>query len=89
MDLAVPDTEGGGDRIDALTAGFGRVFALMGVSALIFQLLFTARIHRYLGVGVAMRILPVTMALGTVGLFVARGVDSSSSSERLSGAEDR
>ena len=70
MEQAVPSGEGV-DSMDALTAGFGKVFALMGVAALIFQLLFTARIHRHLGVGVAMRVLPVTMALGTVGLFVA------------------
>jgi AAA family ATP:ADP antiporter len=70
MEQAVPNAEGGA-RLDALTAGYGNFYVLMGVSALIFQLLFTARIHRYLGIGVAMRILPFTMALGTTGLFIA------------------
>ena len=58
-------------RLDDLTGGFGDFYAIMNTSALLFQLLFTARIHRRLGVGFAMRVLPVTMALGTTGLFVA------------------
>jgi len=60
----------GGER-DALTAFFGNFYSVMGVSAFVFQLLFTARIHRTLGVGFAMRVLPGTMGLGTIALFVA------------------
>ena len=70
MEQAVPGAEGGA-RLDALTAGYGNFYVLMGTSALIFQLLFTSRIHRHLGIGVAMRVLPFTMALGTTGLFIA------------------
>ena len=62
------------NRLDALTGGFGDFYALMNISALVFQLLFTARIHRKLGVGFAMRVLPVVMALGTAGLLIAASV---------------
>jgi AAA family ATP:ADP antiporter len=56
---------------NAIGRFYGNFFFWMGVASFIFQLLFTARIHRTLGVGVAMRILPVTMAIGTVGIFFA------------------
>ncbi len=52
-------------NLDDATRFFGNFFSIMGVSAFLFQLAFTSRIHRLLGVGVAMRILPVTMALGS------------------------
>ncbi len=55
--------------LDQRTAFFGNFFSIMGVSAFLFQLAFTARIHRYLGVGFAMRLLPVTMGLGTAALI--------------------
>jgi len=57
--------------LDQRTAFFGNFYSIMGISALAFQLIFTSRIHRLLGVGVAMRVLPVTMGLGTVTLFLA------------------
>jgi ATP:ADP antiporter, AAA family len=57
--------------LDQRTAFFGNFFTVMGISAFVFQLLFTARLHRVVGVGVSMRVLPVTMAVGTVGLFFA------------------
>lgn len=69
MEVATADFEG--NRLDALTGGYGNFYTLMGSMALVIQLLFAARIHRHLGVGIAMGILPVTMALGTMGLFVA------------------
>jgi AAA family ATP:ADP antiporter len=53
------------------TEFFGNFYSIMGVSALIFQLLFTSRIHRRLGIGFAIRVLPVTMALGTVAILGA------------------
>jgi len=56
--------------LDQRTAFFGNFFSIMGVSAFLFQLAFTARIHRYLGVGFAMRLLPVTMGLGTAALIL-------------------
>lgn len=70
MEQAIPEV-GSGDRLDALTGGYGNFYVLMNVSALAFQLLFTARIHRKLGVGFAMRVLPVTMLVGTLGIFAA------------------
>ena len=57
--------------LDARTAFYGNFYSVMGISAFIFQLAFTSRIHRSLGVGIALKILPVTMAIGTVALFVA------------------
>ncbi|MDX1643099.1 MAG: Npt1/Npt2 family nucleotide transporter, partial [Thermoanaerobaculia bacterium] len=59
--------------LDERTAFFGNFFSVMGVAAFFFQLLFTARIHRTLGIAFAMRVLPVTIAIGTVALFVTAG----------------
>jgi ATP:ADP antiporter, AAA family len=59
--------------LDQRTAFFGNFFTIMGVSAFLFQMLFTARIHRLLGVGFAMRVLPSTMGVGTLVLFAAAG----------------
>lgn len=53
------------------TAFFGTFFSLMGVAAFVFQLAFTTRIHRLLGVGFALRVLPASLSAGTVGLFLA------------------
>ncbi len=57
--------------LDQRTAFFGNFYTLMGVSALLFQLAFTSRIHRLLGVGFALRVSPTVMALGTGLLFGA------------------
>ncbi len=56
------------------TAFFGNFFSVMGISAVIFQLVFTGRIHRTLGISFAMRILPVSLALGSAALLVAAGM---------------
>ncbi|MDJ0838174.1 MAG: MFS transporter [Acidobacteriota bacterium] len=45
---------------------FGQLYSLISFAALIIQVSFTARIHRTLGVGVAIRVLPVSVLLGTV-----------------------
>lgn len=60
--------------LDQSTAFFGNFFSIMGIAAFLFQLAFTSRIHRVLGVGFAMRVLPVSMGLGTVALFLAAGM---------------
>lgn len=52
------------------TEFFGNFFSLMGVAALVFQLLFTSRIHRVLGVGFALRVLPVSLSAGTLALLI-------------------
>ena len=57
--------------LDQRTAFFGNFYSVMNLAAFFFQLSFTARIHRLLGVATAMRVLPATMGLGTVALFVA------------------
>jgi AAA family ATP:ADP antiporter len=59
--------------LDQRTAFFGNFYSVMGIVAFLFQLVFTARIHRTLGVGAAMRILPVMMAIGTFALIGAAG----------------
>jgi AAA family ATP:ADP antiporter len=51
--------------LDDATRFFGNFFSIMGVAAFLFQLAFTSRIHKGMGVGVAMRILPVAMAVGS------------------------
>lgn len=51
------------------TALFGNLYSLMGLSAFLFQLLVTSRVHRQLGIGVAMRVLPVTLGGGILVLM--------------------
>lgn len=53
------------------TAVFGNLYSVTGLAALGFQLLFTSRIHRRLGVGFALRVLPLSNGLGTVLFAVA------------------
>ncbi len=53
------------------TAAFGNLYSVMGIGALIFQLAATARIHRRRGVGFALRVLPVTNGIGSVGFLMA------------------
>ena len=57
--------------LDQRTAFFGNFYSAMGIMAFLFQLIFTARIHRRLGVGFAMRVLPVSMSVGTIALIAA------------------
>lgn len=52
------------------TAAFGNLYSVMGLSAFVFQLLFTSRILRRLGVGFALHVLPVSNGLGSA-LFLA------------------
>ncbi len=52
------------------TEFFGNFFSLMGVAALLFQLFFTTRIHRLLGVGFALRVLPTSLTAGTLALLI-------------------
>ncbi len=57
--------------LDSATRFFGNFYSIMNVSAFAFQILFTSRIHRSLGVGVAMRFLPIVVTLGTTAVLVA------------------
>jgi AAA family ATP:ADP antiporter len=50
---------------------FGNFYSIMGLAAFAFQLLFTARIHRALGIGVALRVLPGTLAFGSGAVLLA------------------
>jgi len=59
--------------LDQRTAFYGNFFSVMGIAAFVFQLAFTSRIHRRLGISFALRVLPVTMAIGTVALLLAAG----------------
>jgi AAA family ATP:ADP antiporter len=55
------------------TTFFGNFYSAMGIASLIFQLVFTSRIHSLLGIGFATRVLPVSMMGGTIILLVAAG----------------
>jgi AAA family ATP:ADP antiporter len=55
------------------TQWFGNFVSLLSLVALLFQLFFTAKIHSTLGVGVAMRILPATIGLGSLAILLAAG----------------
>ncbi len=57
--------------LDERTAIIGVAYTLMGVVGFLFQLIFTGRIHRVLGVGVGMRVLPGTMAVLQTGVVLA------------------
>ncbi|MFQ5526675.1 MAG: MFS transporter [Thermoanaerobaculia bacterium] len=50
---------------------FGNFYSVMGVAAAIFQIFWTSRIHRSLGVGFALRVLPASLVTGTAILFLA------------------
>ena len=52
MEVATADLDESARR-DALTGGYGNFYTIMGITALLFQLLATSRIHRRLGVGFA------------------------------------
>ena len=60
--------------LDQRTAFYGNFFSVMGVAAFVFQLVFAGRILRTLGIGFALRVLPVTMGIGTIALFIAAGL---------------
>ncbi len=57
--------------VDRKTAFFGQFFAVLNLFALVFQLVGTPRILRRLGVGNALLVLPVSLALGSALAFVA------------------
>jgi AAA family ATP:ADP antiporter len=57
--------------LDNRTAFYGNFFSIMGLAALVFQLVFTTRIHRGRGAGPAMKVLPCTVGAGTLLLFLA------------------
>jgi AAA family ATP:ADP antiporter len=48
------------------TVAFGNLFSIMGLSAFIFQMAFTSRIHKWLGIGFALRVLPLSNGVGTI-----------------------
>lgn len=52
-------------------AFFGNFYSVMGVAAAVFQIFGTARIHRSLGVGFALRVLPVSLIGGTAMIFLS------------------
>jgi AAA family ATP:ADP antiporter len=51
------------EALDQRTSVIAFAFILVGIVGFFFQLIFTGRIHRFLGVGVGMRILPGTVML--------------------------
>lgn len=55
---------------DSKTAFFGRFFATVNLASVVVQLLLTGLVLRRFGVGIAVLILPVGVALGSTALFV-------------------
>ena len=51
--------------LEERTKLFGNLYSIMGAAAFLFQLFFTSRIHRQLGVGTALRVLPTVAGIGT------------------------
>jgi len=60
--------------LDQRTTVISQFFVIMGVVGFLFQLIFTQRIHRALGVGVAMRVLPATVGLIQVAVLVVLAI---------------
>jgi AAA family ATP:ADP antiporter len=61
-------------KLDTRTSVIGGFFVLMGIVGFLFQLLLTQRIHRALGVGVGMRVLPATVGVVQIATVVALAV---------------
>jgi len=61
-------------ELDQRTTLISQFFVLMGIVGFLFQLLFTQRIHRALGVGVAMRVLPTTVGVMQIAVVVALAI---------------
>lgn len=59
--------------LEGLTLAFGKFYTVMGLLAFSFQILFTQRIHRALGVAVGLRVLPLSIAVSSVLLILAYG----------------
>ena len=59
--------------LDQRTAFFGNFYSVTGIAAVVFQLLLTSRIQRGRGVGFALRVLPVTLGVGTAALLFTGG----------------
>ena len=59
--------------LDERTAYFGFFFSVMGALAFLFQIVFTGRILRNLGISFALRVLPTSLGIGTVLLLAAAG----------------
>jgi AAA family ATP:ADP antiporter len=59
--------------LDQRTSVIGFSFILMGIVGFLFQLIFTGRIHRVLGVGAGMRVLPGTVVLAQLAVVLAIG----------------
>jgi AAA family ATP:ADP antiporter len=60
-------------RLGQRTSKFGNLYSLMGVFGILFQIIFTQRIHRALGVGIGMRILPLAVAAACIPLILSFG----------------
>jgi AAA family ATP:ADP antiporter len=59
------------DTLDQRTSMISIALSLVGVVGFLFQLIFTGRIHRALGVGVGMRVLPSTVLIAQLGVVLA------------------
>lgn len=59
--------------LERLTEIFGNFYSVMGLLAFLFQIFFTQRIHRRLGVAVGLRVLPLSVAISTILLLLTFG----------------
>ena len=62
------------EQLDQRTMLFGNYFSLMALLSFVTQLVITSRLQRTLGVGPSMRVLPATMAIGTLGVLGAAAI---------------
>lgn len=59
------------DTLEERTAAFGNLYSVMGLAAFVFQLAVTSRLHRRLGVGFSLGVLPATTGVGSILLLAA------------------
>ena len=60
-------------QLDERTVAFGKYYTIMGILGFLFQIFFTQRIHRAMGVAFGLRILPVSVAVASVLMILATG----------------
>ncbi len=58
---------------DERTVEFGKYYSLMGILGFLFQIFFTQRIHRSMGVAFGLRILPASVAVASALMIMATG----------------
>jgi AAA family ATP:ADP antiporter len=71
---------------DAKTAFFGRFFATLNIASVAIQLLLTSFVLRVFGLGVALLLLPIGLATGSIGIIIHPGLWTSAFAKGAEGS---